>query len=130
MPIDRLSRKMKGYACVTFMVPENAVKAYSELDGKVFQGRMLHLLPGKTKKSFSEMAEEGTKTSVFSHKYMCFYFVNPIITLLVKYVFCNLIKLLCKKTTVKADLIFLNSRGLNLQAKTSAEAESTVGLVS
>jgi multiple RNA-binding domain-containing protein 1 len=53
---------MKGYACITFMVPENAVKAYSELDGKVFQGRMLHLLPGKTKKSFSEMAEEGTRS--------------------------------------------------------------------
>jgi RNA recognition motif-containing protein len=65
VPIDRLSRKMKGYACVTFMVPENAVKAYSKLDGKVFQGRMLHLLPGKTKKSYSEMAEEGTKSIHF-----------------------------------------------------------------
>ncbi|XP_065353915.1 probable RNA-binding protein 19 [Cloeon dipterum] len=58
VPIDRLSRKMKGFACITFMVPENAVKAYTALDGTVFQGRMLHLLPGKTKKSFTEMAEE------------------------------------------------------------------------
>lgn len=30
-------------------MPEHAVKAYSELDGTVFHGRMMHLLPGKTK---------------------------------------------------------------------------------
>ncbi|XP_059480054.1 probable RNA-binding protein 19 [Neocloeon triangulifer] len=58
VPVDKTSRKMKGFACVTFMVPENAVRAYTELDGTAFQGRMMHLLPGKTKKSFSEMAEE------------------------------------------------------------------------
>jgi multiple RNA-binding domain-containing protein 1 len=30
-------------------MPEHAVKAYSELDGTVFHGRMMHLLPGKAK---------------------------------------------------------------------------------
>lgn len=30
-------------------MPEHAVKAYSELDGSILQGRMLHLLPAKAK---------------------------------------------------------------------------------
>ena len=33
------------------MMPEHAVKALSELDGKIFQGRLLHLLPGRAQKS-------------------------------------------------------------------------------
>lgn len=32
------------------MMPEHAVKAYTELDGTAFCGRMLHLLPAKTEK--------------------------------------------------------------------------------
>ncbi len=39
LPVDRLTRKVKGFAFVTFMMPEHAVRAYSELDGKPFQGR-------------------------------------------------------------------------------------------
>lgn len=38
---------MKGFGVITFMMPEHAVQAYSELDGSILQGRMLHLLPGK-----------------------------------------------------------------------------------
>jgi len=30
-------------------MPEHAVKAYTELDGTIFHGRMMHLLPGKAK---------------------------------------------------------------------------------
>lgn len=30
-------------------MPEHAVAAYCKLDGSVFHGRMLHLLPGKAK---------------------------------------------------------------------------------
>ncbi|KAK9877154.1 hypothetical protein WA026_016897 [Henosepilachna vigintioctopunctata] len=51
LPIDRSSRKMKGFGTVTFLMPEHAVKAYSDLDGSIFQGRMLHLLPAKAKDS-------------------------------------------------------------------------------
>lgn len=36
-PIDSLTKKPKGFAFVTFMFPEHAVKAYAELDGRVFQ---------------------------------------------------------------------------------------------
>ncbi|KAI0235221.1 putative RNA-binding protein 19 [Lamellibrachia satsuma] len=58
LPIDSFTRKMKGFAFITFMMPEHAVKAYTALDGTTFQGRMLHLLPGKAKKE-----EEVSKTT-------------------------------------------------------------------
>ena len=44
-----------GFAFVTFMMPEHAVTAFSELDGSTFNGRLLHLLPAKPK----EETEEG-----------------------------------------------------------------------
>lgn len=37
LPVDQLTKKLKGFAFVTYMIPEHAVKAYSDLDGKVFQ---------------------------------------------------------------------------------------------
>ncbi|XP_060520539.1 probable RNA-binding protein 19 [Cylas formicarius] len=49
LPVDSATRKMKGFGMVTFMMPEHAAKAYSELDGSVLHGRMLHLLPGKAR---------------------------------------------------------------------------------
>ena len=61
MPVDRLTRKIKGYAVVTYLIPENAAKAYMELDGTVFHGRMLHLLPGKAKLTIEEMMEKGNR---------------------------------------------------------------------
>ncbi|XP_014413974.2 probable RNA-binding protein 19 [Camelus ferus] len=53
-PIDSLTKKPKGFAFVAFMFPEHAVKAYAEVDGQVFQGRMLHVLPSTIKKESSE----------------------------------------------------------------------------
>ncbi|XP_072949367.1 probable RNA-binding protein 19 [Epargyreus clarus] len=47
MPLDPILKQSKGFATVTFMMPEHAVKAYTELDGTAFCGRMLHLLPAK-----------------------------------------------------------------------------------
>ncbi|KAJ1531958.1 hypothetical protein ONE63_000596 [Megalurothrips usitatus] len=58
VPIDKLTRKAKGFALITFLLPEHAVKAYSDLSGKSFQGRMLHLLPAKTKLSIDELLEQ------------------------------------------------------------------------
>lgn len=49
LPIDFTTRKLKGFGLITFLMPEHAVKAYSELDGSIVHGRMLHLLPGKAK---------------------------------------------------------------------------------
>ncbi|XP_023239058.1 probable RNA-binding protein 19 [Centruroides sculpturatus] len=50
LPVDGYTRKIKGFAFITFMFPEHAAKAFSELDGSCFQGRNLHLLPAKQKK--------------------------------------------------------------------------------
>lgn len=58
LPIDQRTRKVKGFSIVTFLLPEHAVRAYSELDGKVFEGRMLHLLPAKSKPSIDELLEQ------------------------------------------------------------------------
>ncbi|XP_030074312.1 putative RNA-binding protein 19 [Microcaecilia unicolor] len=54
LPIDSLTKRPKGFAFVTFMIPEHAVKAFAEVDGQVFQGRMLHLLPSTIKKETEE----------------------------------------------------------------------------
>ena len=56
LPLDKLTNKPTGLAFVTFMMPEHAVKAFNELDGCVFQGRLLHVLPAKAKK----MQEDGS----------------------------------------------------------------------
>ncbi|XP_072352543.1 probable RNA-binding protein 19 isoform X1 [Scyliorhinus torazame] len=49
-PIDSLTKKPKGFAFITYTMPEHAVKAFAELDGEVFQGRMMHILPSTIKK--------------------------------------------------------------------------------
>lgn len=56
-PIDSLTKKPKGFAFVTFMFPEHAVKAYAAVDGQVFQGRMLHVLPSTIRKEAGEDAD-------------------------------------------------------------------------
>ncbi|ORX98262.1 RNA-binding domain-containing protein [Basidiobolus meristosporus CBS 931.73] len=49
MPIDKETKKPKGFAYILYLIPEHAVKAFFELDGKFFQGRLLHILPAKEK---------------------------------------------------------------------------------
>ncbi|XP_078141234.1 putative RNA-binding protein 19 isoform X1 [Centroberyx gerrardi] len=58
-PIDNLTKKTKGFAFVTYMIPENAVTALAQLDGHIFQGRMLHLLPSTVKKEKTESSDSG-----------------------------------------------------------------------
>jgi multiple RNA-binding domain-containing protein 1 len=48
--VDKHTGKCKGFAVVTFVFPENAVAAYAALDGTIFMGRMLHILPGEEKR--------------------------------------------------------------------------------
>ncbi|XP_072744526.1 probable RNA-binding protein 19 [Anoplolepis gracilipes] len=59
LPVDRMTRKPKGFGTVTFLMPEHAIKAYSELDGSVLDGRMLHILPGKAKTSLEDIDMEN-----------------------------------------------------------------------
>jgi len=49
IPVDKEGGHPIGYAFVTFVFPEHAVKAFEELDGSIFQGRLLHLMPSKNK---------------------------------------------------------------------------------
>lgn len=57
MPLDNFSKKPKGFAYITCMFPEKALKAHNDLDGSIFQGRMLHILPAQTKKEMDEEEE-------------------------------------------------------------------------
>ncbi|KAM9359910.1 putative RNA-binding protein 19 [Symphorus nematophorus] len=58
-PIDNLTKKPKGFAFITYMIPENAVTALAQLDGHIFQGRMLHLLPSTVKKEKTDSSDAG-----------------------------------------------------------------------
>ncbi|CAI1780240.1 hypothetical protein SEUBUCD646_0P03790 [Saccharomyces eubayanus] len=49
--LDTRTGQSKGFAYVLFKDPKNAVEAYVELDKQIFQGRLLHILPGDEKKS-------------------------------------------------------------------------------
>jgi multiple RNA-binding domain-containing protein 1 len=48
--IDTRTAKSKGFCYIQFTNSENAVNAYIELDKQIFQGRLLHILPGEGKK--------------------------------------------------------------------------------
>merc|ERR1712168_1435901 len=61
VPIDKKSNKSTGFAFVTFMLPEHAMKAWQELDGKIFQGRILHIIPGRDKKTEDPNADGSYK---------------------------------------------------------------------
>ncbi len=45
--LDRATRKSRGLAYVQFSFAEDAVRALEELDGSIFQGRLLHVLPAR-----------------------------------------------------------------------------------
>ncbi|NWU19058.1 RBM19 protein, partial [Dyaphorophyia castanea] len=67
-PIDKLTKKPKGFAFITYMIPEHAVKALAELDGQVFQGRMMHLLPSTIRKEKVEDGDAEDSSSYKKHK--------------------------------------------------------------
>ncbi|KAJ3296457.1 hypothetical protein HK104_001596, partial [Borealophlyctis nickersoniae] len=66
IPIDKETKKSKGYAFILFLLPEHAVKAFTKLDGTIFQGRILEILPGKDKPRVE--AEEDAQGSYRSKK--------------------------------------------------------------
>uniref|UniRef100_A0A8C5SLD5 RNA binding motif protein 19 n=1 Tax=Laticauda laticaudata TaxID=8630 RepID=A0A8C5SLD5_LATLA len=67
-PIDSLTKRPKGFAFVTYMFPEQAVKAFAEVDGQVFQGRMLHVLPSTIKKEEVESYDSAGSSSYKKQK--------------------------------------------------------------
>ncbi|PWN45247.1 RNA-binding domain-containing protein [Ceraceosorus guamensis] len=45
IPLDKTTKTSKGMAFVRFVDPSNALSAFRESNGTIFQGRLLHLLP-------------------------------------------------------------------------------------
>ncbi|XP_061117388.1 probable RNA-binding protein 19 [Conger conger] len=64
-PIDSLTKKPKGFAFITYMIPEHAVTALADLDGHIFQGRMLHILPSTVKKEKSDQSSSAPGSSSY-----------------------------------------------------------------
>eukprot|EP00118_Oscarella_pearsei_P009093 m.50323 g.50323 ORF g.50323 m.50323 type:complete len:949 (+) comp34064_c0_seq16:20-2866(+) len=58
MPLDRTTKKPVGFAFITYLMPEHAVKAFNELDGNIFQGRLLHIMPSRTPPVKAETIDE------------------------------------------------------------------------
>jgi multiple RNA-binding domain-containing protein 1 len=50
VPVDSKTLKAKGFAYILFSSAEDAVEAFRDLDGKTFQGRLLHILPAQPKR--------------------------------------------------------------------------------
>ncbi|KAK9450117.1 uncharacterized protein V1518DRAFT_413033 [Limtongia smithiae] len=50
IPVDNMSHNSKGFAYIMFKNADEACNAYEELDKQEFQGRLLHILPGKPKR--------------------------------------------------------------------------------
>lgn len=50
VPIDPVSGSGKGFAYVQYNDPDSAVRARELLDGTIFQGRLMHILPAASKR--------------------------------------------------------------------------------
>lgn len=48
--VDTRTGKSKGFAYIQFSESQDALKAYKNVDKKIFQGRLLHVLPANAKK--------------------------------------------------------------------------------
>ncbi|KAK3800179.1 hypothetical protein RRG08_016286 [Elysia crispata] len=61
LPVDPLTKKVKGFAHIVFVFPEHALKAFTDLDYTSLHGRLLHILPGR--ETSGDDAEENEKSS-------------------------------------------------------------------
>ena len=61
IPLDPTTKQSKGLAYVSFANPENALETYEKLDGKSFQGRLLHILAAADRKVKFQIEEGAGK---------------------------------------------------------------------
>ncbi|KAK4998819.1 hypothetical protein LTR28_013566, partial [Elasticomyces elasticus] len=50
VPVDPKTGEVKGFAFVQFNDPDTAIEVFQSMDGKIFQGRLLHVLPAASKR--------------------------------------------------------------------------------
>eukprot|EP00949_MAST-11_sp_MAST-11-sp1_P002560 g2560.t1 len=62
VPVDDAHRS-RGFAYILFVVPENAVAAMRAVDGSIWQGRLLHVLPAHPRIGGSEGGQTGDAES-------------------------------------------------------------------
>ncbi|XP_050236679.1 uncharacterized protein LOC126686593 [Mercurialis annua] len=65
--VDKDTKRSKGIAYIQYTLPKYAIRALEELDSSIFQGRLLHVMPAKKKKSSEKQevhdyAKDGLKT--------------------------------------------------------------------
>jgi multiple RNA-binding domain-containing protein 1 len=81
IPMDKKTKAHKGIAFILFLLPEHAIKAFLDANGKIFQGRLLDILPGKEKpvvevhvdekSSYKkQLAKKRTETSFWNSLFM------------------------------------------------------------
>uniref|UniRef100_A0AAG5DDS9 RRM domain-containing protein n=1 Tax=Anopheles atroparvus TaxID=41427 RepID=A0AAG5DDS9_ANOAO len=68
VPIDSITRKVKGFGTATFLMPEHAVAAYNELNGTFLQGRMFHILPATVRNEDDDEGDDETGGSSYKKK--------------------------------------------------------------
>ncbi|KAI8913436.1 hypothetical protein EDD86DRAFT_187584 [Gorgonomyces haynaldii] len=75
IPISRETKQSRGYGFVLFVIPENAVRAFVQLNNSIFQGRILEISPAQEKpkpvevtgpSSFKTKREQQRKTQAQS----------------------------------------------------------------
>ncbi|KAF8822600.1 Rna recognition motif-containing protein [Cardiosporidium cionae] len=71
IPINEDTHVGRGFAFISFVFPEHAVKAYAALDGAIFQGRLLHAKVASVKppvKNSDDLKGKPSRTSSFKRK--------------------------------------------------------------
>ncbi|CAG9460741.1 unnamed protein product [Pedinophyceae sp. YPF-701] len=66
--LDKATRKSKGFAYVSFAEPAEAVAAMQALDGAIFQGRLLHVLPARKPPPAPEPTGKKDEAATFKQK--------------------------------------------------------------
>ncbi len=49
--MDSKTGAAKGFAYIQYLRPDDAMSALQNLDGKIFQGRLVHILPASAKRA-------------------------------------------------------------------------------
>ncbi|KAH7390977.1 hypothetical protein DE146DRAFT_618576 [Phaeosphaeria sp. MPI-PUGE-AT-0046c] len=68
VPLKKIDGKGKGFAFIQFRDAEQAIQAYDDTDGTIFQGRLLHIISAKAKKDTSLNEYEISKLPLKKQK--------------------------------------------------------------